>query len=147
MASSSWLKTQRSGKISERDILVNRKDSIDKIIEKIGSDFEDNVISINSMLSYCASYYSSGIKGRKNDIYSDISSEREQYDFNDTKLSSCKSNLQNESNRCQSRIDTLNLEITSLDSEIATAEYNEEQERKKAWEDYLASLKGEKQHE
>lgn len=142
MASSSWLKTQRSGKISERDTLVNRKKGIDKIIGKIGSDFEDNVTNINNMILYCSSYYSSGLKGRKKTISSDISSEKEQYDYKDTKINSSKTNLQNESNRCQSRIDTLNSEITSLDSQIRTAEYNEEQARKKAWEDYLASLKG-----
>lgn len=142
MASSSWLKTQRSGKISERDTLVNRKKGIDKIIGKIGSDFEDNVTNINNMILYCSSYYSSGLKGRKKTISSDISSEKEQYDYKDIKINSSKTNLQNESNRCQSRIDILNSEITSLDSQIRTAEYNEEQARKKAWEDYLASLKG-----
>ena len=37
MASSSWLKTQRSGKVSERDTLVRRKNGVDTIIRKIGS--------------------------------------------------------------------------------------------------------------
>ena len=142
MASSSWLKTQRSGKVSERDTLVKRKKGIDAIIGKIASDFDNNVTNINNMVTYCSSYYSSGLTGRKKSISSDISSEKEDYDYKDAKINSSKTNLQNESNRCQTRIDTLNSEISSLDSQIRTAEYNEEQARKKAWEEYLASLKG-----
>ena len=142
MASSSWLKTQRSGKISERDTLVKRKNSVDTIIGKIGSDFDNYVTNVNNMITYCLNYYSSGLKGRKKSISSDIDSEKEKYDYKDTKINSSKTNLQNESNRCQTRIDTLNSEISSLDSQIRRAEYNEEQARKKAWEEYLASLKG-----
>lgn len=142
MASSSWLKTQRSGKVSERDTLVKRKKGIDAIIGKIASDFDNNVTNINNMVTYCSSYYSSGLTGRKKSISSDISSEKEDYDYKDAKINSSKTNLQNESNRCQTRIDTLDSEISSLDSQIRTAEYNEEQARKKAWEEYLASLKG-----
>lgn len=142
MASSSWLKTQRSGKISERDTLVKRKKAIDAIIGKIASDFDNNVTNINNMITYCSNYYSSGLTGRKKSISSDISSEKEDYDYKDEKINSSKTNLQNESNRCQRRIDILNSEISSLDSQIRTAEYNEEQVRKKAWEEYLASLKG-----
>lgn len=142
MASSSWLKTQRSGKISERDTLVKRKKAIDAIIGKIASDFDNNVTNINNMITYCSSYYSSGLTGRKKSISSDISSEKEDYDYKDEKINSSKTNLQNESNRCQRRIDILNSEISSLDSQIRTAEYNEEQVRKKAWKEYLASLKG-----
>lgn len=139
MASSSWLKTQRSGKVSERDTLVERKSSVDTIIRKIGTDFDNNVTNINNMVTYCSSYYSSGLMGRKKSISSDIDSEKEKYDNNDTKINSSKTNLQNESNRCQTMIDTLNSEISSLDSQIRTAEYNEEQARKRAWEEYLAS--------
>ena len=142
MASSSWLKNQRSGKVSERDTLVKRKKGIDAIIGKVTSDFDNNVTNINNMVTYCSSYYSSGLTGRKKSISSDISSEKEDYDYKDAKINSSKTNLQNESNRCQTRIDTLNSEISSLDSQIRTAEYNEEQARKKAWEEYLASLKG-----
>ncbi len=142
MASSSWLKTQRSGKISERDTLVKRKKAIDAIIGKIASDFDNNVTNINNMITYCSNYYSSGLTGRKKSISLDISSEKEDYDYKDEKINSSKTNLQNESNRCQRRIDILNSEISSLDSQIRTAEYNEEQVRKKAWEEYLASLKG-----
>ena len=142
MASSSWLKTQRSGKVSERDTLVRRKNVVDTIIRKIGTDFDNDVTNINNMITYCSSYYSSGLKGRKKSISSDIDSEKEKYDSYDTKINSSKTNLQNESNRCQTRIDILNSEISSLDSQIRTAEYNEEQARKKAWEEYLASLKG-----
>ena len=142
MASSSWLKTQRSGKVSERDTLVRRKNGGDTIIRKIGTDFDNDVTNINNMITYCSSYYSSGLKGRKKSISSDIDSEKEKYDSYDTKINSSKTNLQNESNRCQTRIDILNSEISSLDSQIRTAEYNEEQARKKAWEEYLASLKG-----
>lgn len=142
MASSSWLKNQRSGKVSERDILVKRKKGIDAIIGKIASDFDNNVTNINNMVAYCSSYYSSGLTGRKKSISSDINSEKEDYDYIDAKIISSKTNLQNESNRCQTRIDTLNSEISSLDSQIRTAEYNEEQARKKAWEKYLSSLKG-----
>lgn len=142
MASSSWLKTQRSGKVSERDTLVRRKNGVDTIIRKIGTDFDNDVTNFNNMITYCSSYYSSGLKGRKKSISSDIDSEKEKYDSYDTKINSSKTNLQNESNRCQTRIDILNSEISSLDSQIRTAEYNEEQARKKAWEEYLASLKG-----
>lgn len=112
------------------------------VIRKIGTDFDNDVTNINNMITYCSSYYSSGLKGRKKSISSDIDSEKEKYDSYDTKINSSKTNLQNESNRCQTRIDILNSEISSLDSQIRTAEYNEEQARKKAWEEYLASLKG-----
>lgn len=142
MASSSQLKSQRSGKVSERDTLVKRKKGIDAIIGKIASDFDNNVTNVNNMITYCSSYYSNGLIGRKKSISSDISSEKEDYDYKDAKINSSKTNLQNESNRCQTRIDTLNSEISSLDAQIRTAEYNEEQARKKAWEEYLASLKG-----
>lgn len=142
MASSSWLKTQRSGKVSERDTLVKRKQGIDAIIGKIDSDFDNNVTNINNMVMYCSSCYSSGLTGRKKSISSDISFEKEDYDYKDVKINSSKTNLQNESKRCQTRIDTLNSEISSLDSQIRTAEHNEEQARKKAREEYLASLKG-----
>lgn len=142
MASSSWLKTQRSGKVSERDTLVKRKKGVEAIIRKIGTDFDNNVTNINNMITYCSSLYSSGLKGRKKSISSDIVSEKEKYDNNDTKINSSKTNLQNELNRCQTRIDTLNSEISSLDSQIRTAEHDEEQARKKAREEYLASLKG-----
>ena len=63
MASSSWLKTQRSGKVSERDTLVRRKNGVDTIIRKIGTDFDNDVTNINNMITYCSSYYSSGLKG------------------------------------------------------------------------------------
>ena len=66
MASSSWLKTQRSGKVSERDTLVRRKNGVDTIIRKIGTDFDNDVTNINNMITYCSSYYSSGLKGRRN---------------------------------------------------------------------------------
>ena len=100
MASSSWLKTQRSGKVSERDTLVRRKNGVDTIIRKIGTDFDNDVTNINNMITYCSSYYSSGLKGRKKSISSDIDSEKEKYDSYDTKINSSKTNLQNESNRC-----------------------------------------------
>lgn len=77
MASSSWLKTQRSGKVSERDTLVRRKNGVDTIIRKIGTDFDNDVTNINNMITYCSSYYSSGLKGRKKSISSDIDSEKE----------------------------------------------------------------------
>jgi chromosome segregation ATPase len=142
MASSSWLKNQRREKISERDTLVKRKNSVDNIISKIASEFENNVVDINKMISNCSSYYSSGLKGRKKSISSYISSEQEKNYNVDTKIHPSYSNLQNESKRCQTKIDTLNSEIASLDSQIKTAEYNEAQARKKALEEYLASLKG-----
>lgn len=136
------VKNSTQWKISERDTLVKRKKAIDAIIGKIASDFDNNVTNINNMITYCSNYYSSGLTGRKKSISSDISSEKEDYDYKDEKINSSKTNLQNESNRCQRRIDILNSEISSLDSQIRTAEYNEEQVRKKAWEEYLASLKG-----
>lgn len=143
MASSSWLKTNRSKKITERTILVNRKKAIDKIINRISTEFDNNVQLINDRIYFCSSFYSSGLKGRKKSIYSDICSEEEKHEYADTKINSSKSNLQSESNRCQRKIEILDSEITSLDSQIRTAEYNEEQARKKEMEEYIQALKGE----
>lgn len=80
--------------------------------------------------------------GRKKSIASDINSEKEQSDYNDVKINSSKTNLQNESSRCQRRIDFLNSEITSLNSKIWTAVYYEEQAKIKVWNDNMTPLKG-----
>ena len=135
MASSGELRRQQNEKISERDTLVERKTAVDEIVQRIGTDFEYVITSVNDQIGECSWDYQSGLIGMKASVRQDIEDAKEKYEYGDTKLKSCKINLQNESNRCQTRIDILNSEISSLSSQIAQAEYEEEQARKRAEEE------------
>lgn len=142
MASSSYLKSQRRQIITERDTLVKRKKGVDSIMNKVSWNLDESISNVNNMTFLCASYLSSGLSGRKKNIAEEIQDEIEKYPLADGKISSCNTKLGDESARCQSRIDTLNSEIISLDYQIQQAEQREEEERRRAMEAYLASLTG-----
>ncbi len=142
MASSSYLKTQRRKKNKEKDTLVNRKQGVDNIIGNISTGFDGDIINVNNLITTSALSLSSGIRGKKESIVEDIQEEEEKHPLSDSKISLSHSKLEEESSRCQKEIEILNSEIASLDSDIRRAEQREAEERKKAWEEYLASLTG-----
>ena len=142
MASSASLKETRRNKISDKNTYVKRKNGVDSIIAKMDSEIDSYIINVNNMITSCYTFYESGMKGKKKGIADDIEGEIEEYSCNTGKLSSCRSKLMEESKRCQGKIDTLNSEISTLDSQIRIAEAEEEEERRRKWNEYLASLVG-----
>lgn len=115
------LKAQRRQKKESRKTYKNRRNGVRDIANKINNlsyDTEDVCTQVNQ----CASYFRSGLKGEGigniSTLDDDILATKEADPWDDSSLSSSKSNLESEKTRCQNRMDTLDYEINQLGDQI-----------------------------
>lgn len=114
------LKAKRKQKKSERSTLVSRRDSVKNIISGIDNKLDDDVRDANNKITSCINALSAGLRGssRISTICSSLETAKEKNSGYDSSVSSSRSNLSSESARCQSRINTLDYEIRSLEQQV-----------------------------
>lgn len=114
------LKAKRKQKKSERSTLVSRRDSVKNIISGIDNKLDDDVRDANNKITSCINALSTGLRGssRVSTICSSLETAKEKNSGYDSSVSSSRSNLSSESARCQSRINTLDYEIRSLEQQV-----------------------------
>ena len=116
------LKARRKSKKNSFNTFVKRRDAINKIISNIDNKLDDDVRDINSNISNCVSKLGQGLKvsnSRKvSTVSSSLDSVRENYAGSDGKISSVRSYLMSEKNRCQNNINSLDYEIKQLENQI-----------------------------
>lgn len=114
------LKAQRKTKKNSFNSYANRRNAIRGIITKIDEKLDDDIRDVNSQITKCISELQQGLKGtsKVTTICSSMESSKEQGTGSDSKISSCRGYLSKEVSRCQGRINTLDSEIRSLESQI-----------------------------
>lgn len=116
------LKSQRKTKKNSFNTYVKRRDAINKIISNIDKNLDDDVRDVNNQISSCISNLTQGLKvgssKRISTVCSGLESSKESNVGRDTQISSVRSNLVNEKNRCQRNINSLDAEIRQLESQI-----------------------------
>lgn len=116
--------------------LKNRKESISYALKYIGSYLDDNVKSINSKCDSTVTSIQFGISGssKTSNLIQALSEIKEQYPYQDGKISSCRENLQFE-------IDRIDREINKLREDIADIRINQ-RKAKRAYEEALRKQSG-----
>lgn len=114
------LKAQRKTKKSSFNAYAGRRNKVKDIIKKIDDKLDDNISDVNKQISNCVSELRRGLKGtgKVATICSEMESIKEKGTDSDYYISSCRSNLSSEVNRCQGKINALDSEIKSLESQI-----------------------------
>ncbi len=121
MANLSQLKNEYSNKKNSFEVYANRRDKINKIINSIEGDFDNEVSSVNKKINQCIENFRDGLNVEGScdaQIINKLEKLKESSAESDSKLSSCKSNLNSEKNRCQTKINNLDVEIKSLKTQI-----------------------------
>ncbi|CBK73076.1 hypothetical protein CIY_00890 [Butyrivibrio fibrisolvens 16/4] len=131
---SAELKRQKASKEELRNKYSNRKNAVDNIMRNIDGIVYSFPGTINREIVYLYDSFKSGLKGQTTSLISDIEGTMQDSTDTDSRISNANSNLNSESLHCQSRIDTLNSEIESLNSQIAAAEAAEAEEARRAAE-------------
>ena len=113
------LKSQRKTKKNSFNTYVKRRDAVKGIIKNIDNKLDDDVRDVNKQISNCISELQQGLKGvSKVTTICDNMEDSKEGGTSSGKISSCRSNLSSEANRCQGRINTLDSEIKSLENQI-----------------------------
>jgi DNA repair exonuclease SbcCD ATPase subunit len=114
------LKAQRRSAKSEKSTLTKRHDKLRKIVASIDEKMDDDVRDINKQLEKCTSNLRDGIRGysRNQTVANSIDDIKEKNVAYETKMSSCRNNLTSEMQRCQTRIDELSRQISTLEYQI-----------------------------
>ena len=114
------LKTERSNKKSSFNAYAKRRNSINDIIDKIGSKFDDDINAVNKQIDNCIYELQCGLRGTSSvsTVCNNLELAKEKTIWSDYNISTCKSNLIYEKNRCQSRINELDATIKSLEKQI-----------------------------
>lgn len=114
------LKAQRKTKKNSFNTYAKRRNAINDIIKKIDNKLDDDISDVNKQISKCISELQQGLKGtsKVSTICSSMDGIKEKGTGSDSKISSCRSNLSSEVNRCQRRINALDSEIKSLEDQI-----------------------------
>lgn len=134
------LKNERNEKENQRNIYIRRKNSIYPIINNIDNRFDDDVRDINNQITDCFYELAQGLKGCgvTDTISTDMENCKQKNSGSDSHISSARSSLLDEINRCQEEIDRLDSEIRSLDNQIRSLEEEmrrrEEEARRRAAE-------------
>lgn len=114
------LKAQRRAQKSSLSVYKNRRSEVNDIIRKIDNNLTTMITSINLQTYQCSSKLREGLKGSSKiaTICDDIENQKEKDIHLDDKISSCRSSLSSEANRCQAKIDTINSQIKWLENQI-----------------------------
>jgi len=129
----SSLISQRDSARRSSNAYASRRDAVKKIINKIDGDLDDNVSRINNEILKCIDELEGAMKGvsATSTVLTNMQTSGEKYVGSDSFISSSRSNLSAEVNRCQSQINSLNSEINWIDSEISRLRALEEEQQKK----------------
>lgn len=114
------LKAQRKSKKSSFNSYANRRNAVKTIISNIDNKLGDDIGDVNGQISSCISELRQGLKGssKLETVCSAMEAVKEGSSWNDSKISSCRSNLSNEVNRCQRNINSLDAEIKNIENQI-----------------------------
>lgn len=113
------LKSQRKAKKRELKTFQSRRDEVLKIISNIDNKLSDDISDINSRLSESISSLKTGLQsgdGVTKGVCDSLNNSKES--ANDSNLFQCRDYLNAEKSRCQTKINTLNSEIRSLERQI-----------------------------
>jgi len=120
MSVESELNSQKRGLKSSRDTYQSRLNKLNNINTNIDCYFDDNITSVNTWRSNTELAFYSGIGGATSiaAISGNMQAPIENDVWNDSYLSSVKSNINSEISRCQTKINSLNNDINSIQAKI-----------------------------